>query len=53
MYDSNETIRLSREAAELLTFVGLVSYSPGDGPNGIVYRPCEGVTIEQVKEAIE
>lgn len=52
VYDSSETVPLSRDAAELLAFVGLVSYSPGDGPNGIVYRPSEGVTIEQVKEAL-
>jgi hypothetical protein len=39
---------LSDEVAAALALVGVVYYSPWDGPNARVYCLCDGYTLEDV-----
>lgn len=52
IYDGAETLSVTSEQAEAWQFFDLVEYSPEDGPHGIVYRPTEGRTIADIKEAL-
>lgn len=52
IYDSNETVSVTLQEAEVLADYGLIGYSPMDGPNGIMYRPAQGVTMQQVKDSL-
>lgn len=36
-----ECLRLTQGQAIILSYIRLIYYSPGDGPNARVYRPCE------------
>lgn len=52
VYDSNETFKITLEQANALEYIGLIQYSPLDGPNGIMYRPCAGVTIDKIRNSL-
>lgn len=45
-------LRMSDEQAAALAFAGMIYYSRGNGPNAKVYRLCEGISIDMVREAI-
>lgn len=52
VYDSHDTLCVSRSTAESLQYLGLVRYSPMDGPQGIVYRPVSGKSVEDIKKVV-
>lgn len=52
LYANEETIPLLEDQAAALAYLGLIFYSPWDGPNGRFYRLCDSVTVDQVKGAI-
>lgn len=56
--ENGKQLAISDELAASLVFMGVIQYSPEDGPNARVYRPrfdwetCEGWTLDRIKTQI-
>jgi len=49
IYDGHDTIVVTQEIASAWEYFQLVRYSADDGPNGIVWRPKLGVSMERLQ----
>ena len=52
VYDGHDTLIISVAERDALLAVGLIQYSPGDGPYGIMYRPTNGLSANQVERKL-
>lgn len=52
VWGEGKQVRISDGQAYVLVMLGIIVYSPEDGPNARVYRLCPGRTIEQVERSL-
>lgn len=53
VWAEGEQLPMDDDTAAALAMLGLIEYSPDDGPNARVYRCCEGVSLAKVKSMLK
>lgn len=52
VWGEGRQVRLNDGQAYVLVMLGMIVYSPEDGPNARVYRCCDGVSIDRVERSL-